>query len=202
MQRIVDSIFAELSPLFPGFRLDRSERSFVREIAEGSQKLLVPLVDLHPRYSFSLLCSVRLDQVEDICNLFNSAPRQYHSMTLTSTTPLKYFVLEDEYSVSTDQDIKEAAARLATVSGKIVSFMDQHQDKFALHRALNSEDGYRFDISVNPGRAMRTVILARLCGDADFREIVSLQEASISSWHEEDQLRFQALVDYLERMRP
>jgi hypothetical protein len=199
MKQMVDDVYAELAPLFPGFKLDKDEEGFVRRISTGSQKLLVPFVDRHPRYTFSLLCCVRLDEVEDICNLFNPAPQKYYSMTVTSTTPLGYFHPEGEYKFTSIQDLKEATADLATLSKDILLFMDQHQDKYALYQDMKSE-GARFDISVNPGRAMRLVTLARLCGDPDFRAVLAQQEASASAWHEEDRRRFQALMAYLERM--
>ena len=197
---MVDNVYAELASLFPGFKLDKNEGGFVRGISTGTQKLLVPFVDLHPRYTFSLLCCVRLDEVEDICNHFNPAPHKYHSMTLTSTTPLSYFRPEGEYNFTSIESLKEATADLATLAKDILDFMDQHQDKFALYQAMKSE-GPSFDISVDPGRAMRVVTLARLCGDPDFRVVLAQQEASASGWHEEGRRRFQALMAYLERIR-
>jgi len=201
MQQILDNVvYAALVPLFPGFKLDENEGGFVRRIPTGIQKLLVPFVDLHPRYTFSLLSCVRLDEVEDICNHFNPAPQKYHSMTVTSTTPLSYFRPEGEYNFASIGDLKEATADLAILAKDIIAFMDRHQDKFALYQAMKSE-GARFDISVDPGRAMRLVILARLCGDPDFRAVLAHQEASASAWHEEDHRRFQALIAYLERIK-
>jgi hypothetical protein len=199
MKQMVDNVYAELAPLFPGFKLNKNEEGFVRRISTGSQKLLVPFLDRHPRYTFSLLCCVRLDEVEDICNLFNPAPQKYHSMTVTSTTPLRYFHPEGEYEFTSIQDLKEATADLATLSKEILLFMDQHQDKYALYQDMRGE-GARFDISVDPGRAMRLVTLARLCGDPDFRAVLAQQEASASAWHEEDRRRLQALMAYLGRI--
>ena len=129
MKQILDDVYAELAPLFPGFKLDKNEEGFVRGTSTGSQKLLVPFVDLHPRYTFSLLCCVRLNEVEDICNLFNPAPKKYHSMTMTSTTPLSYFRPEGEYNLTSIRDLKKATADLAVLSKHILLFMDQHQDK-------------------------------------------------------------------------
>lgn len=197
---MVENVYVELAPLFPGFHLNTSEEGFLRPIARGTQKLLVPFVDLHPSYTFSLLCCVRLDEVEDICNIFNPAPPHYHRMTLTSVTPLKYFGQPEEYSFSTNQGLKEAATNLATISSDILRFMDQYQGVRALHDAMNSEEGSRFDISSNPGKAMRAVVLARLCSYADFTVARSRQEGFIGDWQEEDRKRFSALVTYLERM--
>lgn len=199
MTQMVDNVYAELTALFPGFKLDTNEEGFVREISTGNQKLLVPFVDLHPRYTFSLLCCVRLDEVEDICNRFNSAPKKYHFMTMTSATPLSYFRSDGEYEFNSIQDLKEAVADLATFSKDILFFMDQHQDKFALYQDMKSE-GARFDISVDPGRAMRLVTLARLCGDPNFRAVVAQHEASALGWDEEDRRRLGALVAYLDGM--
>ena len=198
MKQTRDDVYAELAPLFPGFTLDKTEEGFVRGTSTGSQKLLVPFVDLHPRYRFSLLCCIRLNEVEDICNLFNPAPKKYHSMTVTSTTPLSYFRPEGEYNFSSSRELKEATADLAALSKQLLLFMDQHQDKFALYEAMKTK-GDRFDNSVGVGRAMRVVTLARLCGDADFRAVVAEQEASASDWHEEDRQTFHDLVAYLAR---
>jgi hypothetical protein len=198
MKQIRDDIYAELAPLFPGFQLDKNEEGFVRATATGNQKLLVPFVDRHPRYKFSLLCCVRLNEVEDICNRFNPAPHEYHSMTVTSTTPLSYFGGAGEYNFTSIRELKEATADLAALSKDILLFMDRHQDKFAVYEAMKT-DGARFDNSVGVGRAMRVVTLARLCGDVDFRAVVAEQDAAASGWHEEDRQTFHALVAYLAR---
>lgn len=200
MTPIVDHIHRVLAPLFPGFRFDEGGEGFVREIPTGSQKILMPLVDLNPRYLFSLLCSIRLDEVEDICNQFNPAPRRYHAMTETTTTPIEYFTERTQFVVDTIEDVDEAARDLAPVSKLIVQFMDRHQDKEALHRAFRSADHSRFDISVQPGRAMRELVLARLCNDADFPTIVTAQKVASASWSDTDRERFSALVEYLERL--
>jgi hypothetical protein len=194
-------LLTQLSSLFSKFRLDSSERVLVREIPAGTQKLLVPFNDLNPTYIFSLLCAIRLDEVENIRNLFNSAPARYHPTTLTSITPLQYFTGEPmEFTVSTPDGLEEAVARLSVLSKDIMRFMDRHKDVRSLHEAMNSPEGSRFDNTINPGRAMRSIILARLVSYEEFRKIVAIQKGAVQNCHEDDRKAFNDLVAYLEQL--
>jgi hypothetical protein len=201
MTNMKERMLAQLAPLFPTFRLDCSDGPLLREIAAGTQKLSVPFKDLSPNYRFSLLCVIRLDQVEDIYNLFNPAPASYHSTTDTSVTPLRYFIDEPtEFTFSTFDELKESVARLSAYAENIMNFMDRHQDVRSLHEAMNSPEGYRFDNSINPARAKRSIILARLVSYEEFKRIVPLQEAAVRDCHEDDRKSFSDLVAYLEQL--
>jgi hypothetical protein len=52
-----------------GFRLDRKQEGFVRQIPDGKQCIGVPVIDYHPTYVFSLTLTTRLDPVQNIVNL-------------------------------------------------------------------------------------------------------------------------------------
>ena len=196
MDNVREHVFAELAPLFPGFHFEKSQDAFVRTIPGGIQKLEVPFLNLAGIYTFSLICCVRLNEIEDICNKFNPAPLNYHSMTLTTATPLKYFCRDEEFTFSTLRQLTQAVARLATYAGEINQFMDKHQDACALHRAMETERS-RFDNTVGSAGSIRAVVLARYCTGANFEEVVRREEESISTWPKEDQRKFGAVVELL-----
>jgi hypothetical protein len=196
-----ERLLVQIAPLFPTFRLDSREGPLVREILAGTQKLLVPFTDLDPNFRFSILCAIRLDEVENICNLFNRAPASYHSITLTSATPLEYFTdAPPEFTFSTPDELQEAVAHLSMYSEDIAHFFKRYQDVRSLHEAMNSPEGHRFDDTINPARAMRSITLARLVSYEEFKKILPIQEAAVRHCREDDRKVFSDLVAYLERL--
>jgi hypothetical protein len=73
------------------FRLKKSEAGFVRKIPGGWQMLGVPLWDYNPEFVFSLNICIRVDGAEEVFHQFSGSPAKYHSLSVTTITPLEYF---------------------------------------------------------------------------------------------------------------
>jgi hypothetical protein len=196
-----------------GFRLNRKQEGFVRRIPDGKQCIGVPLVDYNPTYIFSLTLTTRLEAVQSILNLFSGSPPQYHSITVTTITQLEYFTkkkTKTEYEVVTEADVNKAIAELTPlVHGKVIPFLDQHQDVASWDKAVNSTSNdvcgdssmltdrcNSVDNSNHPYRGMTAVVLAHLARNPNFEEIVRrLRDFYQGSMEATDKLT--RLVDYL-----
>jgi hypothetical protein len=195
-----ESIYRELTPLFPGFRLKKSDEGFVRAIPGGTDKVLVPLIDYNPIFIFSLIMGIRNEEVERIFNLFSGSPPKYHAMTLTTMTPLDFFYPgqreKKEFKVSTPEEIRNAARELSKTNNAIIDFFNQHQDVKSLDASINS-GAAGFDQSSHPYRAMHAIILAHLANNPNFESLVSGFQEEARQWHEADRNKFDRLVSYL-----
>jgi hypothetical protein len=194
-----------------GFRLNKKQEGFVRRIPDGKQYIGIPLVDYNPTYIFSLTLTTRLETVQSILNLFTGSPPQYHAITVTTITQLDYFTKKKtEYKVATEADISNAIVDLTPLAhGKIIPFLDQHQDVVSWDKAVNSPnndvcgdssmltDRYdSVDNSNHPYRGMTAVVLAHLAGNPTFDDIIRrLRNFYQGSREATDKLT--RLVDYL-----
>jgi hypothetical protein len=194
-----------------GFRLNRKQEGFVRRIPDGTQYVGVALVDYNPTYIFSLPLSTRLESVQSVLNLFSGSPPRYHASSVTAITQLDYFTKKPktEYTVKTEADILNAVLDLEpAVKGKIIPFLDQHQDVAAWDKAINSATNNvcgggsltdrcsSVDSSNHPYRGMTAVVLAHQAGNPNFAEIVRrLRDFYKGSSEATEKLT--RLVDYL-----
>src|SRR5262245_31307809 len=125
--QVRETLYRALEPLLPGWKLVKKQGGFVRKIAAGNQKLLIPLIDYNPEFRFSLVFLTRLDVVEEISNRFSGALGS--SDTATSIVQLSYFLPDEgvtkEFAVRTEEEIRATVFRLAEPLDKqILPFLD------------------------------------------------------------------------------
>ncbi len=199
-----DAVYRELAPFLPGWKLVKKDEAFVRAIAGGTQKVLVPLIDYNPEFRFSLVLATRLDAVEALFNQFSGAPATAKGTTLTAMTQLAYFFpgeAKKQYSVRTEADIHAAAAELgALLSTMILPFLDQHADLAALDRAMNGADP-QFDTSDLTSRTMHALVVARLASNPRFEELATTYQNAMQAFPEMSKQKVAGLVQHLRTMQ-
>lgn len=198
-QEIKELLFGMLSSILAGtnFRLKKSEDNFTRKIPGGWQRLGLPLLDYNPEFVFSLNICIRLDEVEDIFNMFSGVAPKHHSTTITTITRLEYFTGgRGEYKVMTAEDVAIVGGVLSTViQDKVIPFLNGHQDIRTVDQAVNGEQP-GIDITQNPSGAMHAAILAHLAGNKDFERIVVKRRTEMQLAPETAH-PFNRLVEYL-----
>jgi hypothetical protein len=180
------------------FRLERSEERYVRNIVGGWQVIGVPFYDYNPRFEFSLVMAIRLDEVQKITCMFSGSPPEYRAETVSAIIQIEYFAeVPNTFIVWSEEDIDKAAAVLSPiVREKIVPFMDTHRDVRALDEALH-RGSKQLDSSFHPYRGMSGITIAKLAGNPEFDFLVEKYLAEMACKPEEDREKFVRLVEYL-----
>jgi hypothetical protein len=208
--RIIDKrqiqalLYEGLAPALPEFRLNKSEEAFWRAVPMGRQKLFVPVVDYRPEFVVSLTVGLRIDQVEDVFNLFSGAVGKDQKLTLTTIAPLDYFTgpEEAEYRVVEEAHVNAVVQRLkAVIETAIRPFLEEYQDVASIDRALNVEQRDRFDITAALSHAMHSVIVARLAGNTAYPELVRGYEEQLAGFLPQIKDQFTRLVAYLDDLQ-
>jgi len=199
-----EQIYRALGQMLSGtdFRLKRSEEGYVRAIRGCRQDIGVPFYDYNPRFEFSLVMGVRLDEVEKITFMFSGAPVQCRSGGVSTIIRLEYFAPEvpDRFTVWSEKDIEQAANVLAPiVRERIVPFLDQHRDVQSLDKALH-HGAQQLDTSHHPYRGMSGITIARLAGNPEFDTLVAKYLAEMSSIPPDYRAKFVRLAEYLKTM--
>ncbi|MDZ7363650.1 MAG: hypothetical protein ONB46_23475 [candidate division KSB1 bacterium] len=202
-QEVRDMIYTGLNSVLAGngFRLKKSEESFVRPISGGQQRIYVALWDYQPEFIFSLTMGVRLDAVEQVFHLFSGSPPKYQSMSMTTLTQLEYFTAgkRKEYKISTEAEISTALDDLfKIVTEKVLPFFEKYRDVPSIEAAVNSGSlPTRFDSTQLPAGAMHAVILAHLVGNPNFERMVVQFQDAMRGFPEVEKDKFNRLVAYL-----
>jgi hypothetical protein len=181
------------------FRLERSNEGYVRTISEGKQKIGVPFYDFSPRFEFSLVMSMRLDEVEDITWRFAGTVPEDRSETVTAIVQIAYFAPEipKRFGVWSERDIDGAASILAPiVRERVIPFFDGCKDTQSLDRVLH-HSARQLDTSYHPYRGMSAITVARLAGNPEFDILVSKYLAEMTSLPAEDRRKFISLAENL-----
>ena len=201
---IRNSIYATLSPVLlnKGFRLIRTEQSFIRPILGGRQAIGIAIVDYKPKFKFSLTVSVRIDKVEDIIHLFSGSPPEYHKASSTFNCAMQRFTSpETEFEILTDADLKTKLSYLTLVANdQIVPFLDQNNDLETLAKAMNLTTIPEIVPGVGP--AMHAATAAWLTHHPEFSAVVTGYRERMKYLPKDVQERFNSLVQHLEMQSP
>jgi hypothetical protein len=194
-------IYAGLEPMVAphGFRVKKSEESFVRAIEAGKQSLGIALVDYNPVFEFSLTISIRLDQVEDILHMFSGSPPQYHRTSSTFISDMNRFqTSKPSYSVTTPEDIQAALTVLhPVVLNQIIPFFDGHKNLETVAQVMSLDSIP--EMMPGAGPAMYAAIVARLTHNPNLESIVSAYQERLARFPKNIQGQFNNLVEYLRK---
>jgi hypothetical protein len=200
-------IYEALTPVVSakGFRLKKSdgESWFVRSISKGSQRIGVPLYDFKPRFDFSLVMTVRLEEVESIFSQFNEAPPKYHAMANTQVYQIERFIPQKRvrFQVHSPEDVQSAMAQLIPViEDEIIPFLDAHQDLKSVGDSMNLSKTPKGINGVI--HALRPIIVARLLHRSDFDSIVVGYSRLLGRFSEREIVKFHKAIEYLKNLEP
>lgn len=194
-------IYQRLGDLLAGtdFHFKRNAEGYVRSIPRGRQEIGVAFYDYSPRFEFSIVVTVRLDKVEDITWEFGGTAPEDRSETETVIIRIEYFApeLPSRFEVYSEEHI-ELAARVLNpiVRGKIIPFLDKHQDVQSLDNALHRST-VPLDTSMHPYRGICGITIAKLAENPDFNLLVEKYLAEMHNLPANDRAKFIRLVDYL-----
>jgi hypothetical protein len=181
------------------FRLERSDEGYVRTISGGKQEIGVPFYDFSPGFEFSLVMSMRLDEVEDITWTFAGTAPEDRSETVTAIVQIEYFAPEipTRFKVRSEKDIEGAASILAPIAReRVVPFFYGCKDIQSLDKALH-HNARQLDTSYHPYRGMSGITVARLARNPEFDTLVSRYLAEMTSLPVDDRQKFISLAEYL-----
>jgi hypothetical protein len=185
------------------FKLQRKAEGFVRSIPGGWQEVGVPFYIYGDRFEFSIVLSIRLDEIQRITNQFSGSPVECHHMTVTTIIQPEYFLSERvHFIVRSEEDVQKSVAAIApTIADRIVPFLDDHKDVEALDRAMN-QSVPSADTSHHPYRGMSAITVAKLAGNPHFEQLVSKYASEMSRMPATDQEKFNRFADYLRSYSP
>jgi hypothetical protein len=207
-------VYERMKPLFEsrGFRRRKGEIGLVRAIPGGRQEVGFPVWDYRPIFKFSLVASIRIEDVENLVNMFNEAPAKYHSSTITIATPLEYFlpgagsdyyVAKNwrPYAVTSEAEVDSSCHQLSSiVSNRVIPFLEGHTDVASLDVGVNC-DPVSINNMAQPSKGMRRILLAHLNHNPNYQAIVDNEWEEIRQRHQMDQDRFLKLAEYLRCQR-
>ena len=196
-----DLIYKAVGDILAGtdFHFKKGAEGYLRAIPRGRQVIGVPFYDYHPRFEFSLVMTIRLDDAEDITWTFCGVAPEDRSHTETVAIRLEYFAPDfaDRFTVFAENDIQNAAAALAPIlRERIVPFLDAHQDVRSLDRAWHYSTK-QLSASFHPYRGMHSITVAKLAGNPDFDVLVERYLAEMALIPASDRRKFLRLVEYL-----
>jgi hypothetical protein len=203
-QEVLNLIYAALTPVLSakGFRLRKSEQGFFRPLRGGWQNVGIPLWDYKPKFEFSLVMSIRIDEVQNIFNQFGVLPR-YHAITTTQDFLLEHFIPKEHtrFKASNENELQIAISRLLPIlQDQVIPFLDEHQDLRTLAKAMKLTEIQEFVPFAS--HAFGPVIVARLIDHPEFHSIVEGYKERIMKLPEPELKKFETLVEYLEKMTP
>lgn len=196
-----DIILQMMQAILPESFKIKKRFGFTRSFAGVRQEIGVALVDYNPDYKFSLYVATRLNEAENIFNLFSRADKMYHNQSTTMSVHLDYFTrskgVPSEYNVSSATDVAKLSPFFAEIfSEDIVPFLDEHKDLRSLDIAMNNVHT-SIDHTLNPSRAMHAVIVARLAGNPDFERLVEKHRRDLHVYSAREVGDFERLVVHL-----
>lgn len=201
MQDVRERLVAGLAPWLPGFRARKKDASFARRIPGGTQRIGIPIVDHAPEFAFSLVFTVRLEEVESIKHEVLQTPERYRAMTTTTATVLDHFFpgeREKRFTVTSPAEIDAAVRELGPhLRDRIVPFYDAHQDVRALDAVMSSPEARSFDRTNSPYVEMTTLALAHLAKNPRYDELVRTFDAASREWDPVNRDRLLAMVQRL-----
>jgi hypothetical protein len=204
-QEVRDAFLEELAPLLPGFRPRKKDGSLVRKIPGGAQVVGLAIADYNPEFLVSLVFTTRLEQAEAITNAVLQTPERYRSTTVTTATVLAHFFPDEakkEFKVTGPGDVAAAVRELDPhLRGRIVPFLDAHQDAKALEAILNSDEGRSFDRTNPPYREMASLVLAHLAGSPRYPELAAKHSKAAEAWDPDNREKLAALIRHLDALR-
>jgi hypothetical protein len=125
-----------------GFRLEKDgrERSFVRAIPGGNQRIGIPIQVYDFIFCFSIVVIVGLDAVDQLVMKFCPAPsKRYRHWPTTFFVNLERLMPNlREFEVTEEDEIRQAFATLNPVlTEKILPFLDRNQDLNAVATSMD-----------------------------------------------------------------
>jgi hypothetical protein len=211
-------IYDALKPVMEphGFRLKKSKEGFVKVIHGGKQALGIPFWNYKPRFEFSFVMTIRLDEVQAITNQFSGSPPKYHSLTQTILTQMEHLGLgECRWKAEGENEIKQKSGEAArVVQERILPFFERHQDLVTIAKAANPEVPPKLPLAPKgmpdlqaarslfnggnqPYPAMSAITLAHLARLANFDELASRYQKELLSLPSDSRDKFDRLVSFL-----
>ena len=204
-----DLIFNTLAPALvaKGFQLNKKDWRRVRAFPGGNQTIGIPCTGTEPEFKFTLVVTIRLDAVENVRNLFNEAPKEYHAATKTFAGRLDRFMARDEsvdenfmFPAATPEQVQAALARLLPViQNAVLPFLDQHRDVPSLAAAMKLAELPASLTRLHEATA--PLVVARLARSPDFPAIASGYRQLAKDLPAAEREKLQNLVVHLETLQ-
>lgn len=206
---IANNISAEL--INDGFKYIKSKERIMRVYDNGFDVIIDHIVDYYPIFEIELYLGTRINQVEDIVNMFMADRMNPRYMPLTETISISYEELTGSANnikeIKSEENLKKAIAFFINlIKDKGFEFFNNNKDinkvnQLKKHRIIYEHGG--LSRHHNRRSLMTSLVLMKLCNDPDFdllkykyREIyVPFDGEEISGLN-----AFDDLISYLENM--
>jgi hypothetical protein len=201
-----DTMYRELAPHLPGWKLVKKAQAFVRPIAGGEQQIIISVVDYKPEFRVSLTFVTRLEAVEALFHRASGIPLAAQKSSFSSITQLAYFYPNEpnqkQFAVHDEAEIAAAVNELAPVlRDEALPLLDRTRTVEALDAAMNGSDD-RFDTSDPTMRTLHALAIAHVARNPHFDALVARYQTEMSGFHPELRKKVATLVAELTKEPP
>lgn len=203
-KQIYDTLGNELKPF--GFVPAKRDSPMIRSTLSGDQRIYIALYDYAPDFVFTLTFGNRINYVEEICQKFFEIPDESKKITVSTLTPLGYFIEGGgygEYKASNPEQLSACLSDLTTLlKVKVLPILDQCTEVAFLERIANSLSNPPFNIAVPPYGAMTLVTLAWMTKNPNISTIIKKFREEMREYPDSEVQKFEALVAQLATQDP
>jgi hypothetical protein len=162
-----------------GFKFIKSKERIIRYHDLGFDVIIFHIVDYNPVFEIDFSLRTRIDEVENIINLFMKDCMNPKFMPLTETTAISYKKLsgsiEDFISVTNEIELELASKKIISlVKDRGISFYEQNKDVQKLNQITKRQilhEHQGLSLFHNRRTLMQSITLMKLCNDPDFDKL-------------------------------
>lgn len=192
-----------------GFVYRKSDGRILRFHPNGFDVILIDILDYWPVFEIRTFLSIRLEEVENIVNMF--IPRRNPKFMKYSTTiATSYMVLSgadsNEIEFETEEELDAAISTLTKlIRDKGLKYFDEYRSLEVVNRIkkeqLVGDNNERYNVINN---LMQSIVLMYLCNDPDFNILCDKYKKIYIPFLGEEELGIKAmddLIHYLSSVR-
>ncbi|MBK9983964.1 MAG: hypothetical protein IPP15_16620 [Saprospiraceae bacterium] len=186
----------KVSLLKHGFIYNSKIGSFYKSKDDWKYEVILGLYDYNPEYKFSFGLCIRNNKVESIFHKFSGTIAEYQQSSCTSLTPLKYFDDKTvDYKITNENELSIALNEfLQLFENKIIESINYFTTLELLEKEFNTNPN--FNVISIPDTYIHGLILAKLCNNTNFEDLVKSYAAIVDPYiHEKN--KYYAVVEYL-----
>jgi hypothetical protein len=205
---IADSVISQ------GFLFDKKEEIFEKNIPGGIVSFYFLHVDYMDEFIFELWWGVRIDRMADIYNMVTEKDKEYFQHTEVLANSLGRLMdytdngneftraERKKYSIRREDDVESVIREaLSDIRTYILPYFEKNISIERIDQILNHRPEEQIVHSfVYPHRAMMGLIAAKLTGNTNYNQLVSIYDAELVEAADQMKREYEKLKELLAKM--